>query len=86
MLFLIFTVFVDTAAGVWGLSDEERRQFVLFNTGVGCVCGYVLDKPCLLKHYRHYLLLCLAVPPVISFYIRTQSPFSVSDNASANFG
>lgn len=42
-------------------------------------------KP-ILKQYRHHLLPCLAVPPVISFYIRTESPFSVSDNASANFG
>lgn len=42
ILFLIFMVFVDTAAGVWGLSEEERRQFMLFSTGVGCVCGHVL--------------------------------------------
>lgn len=41
---------------------------------------------CLFQHYRHHLLPCLAVPPVIRFYVRAQSPFSVSDNASANFG
>lgn len=39
MLFLIFMVFVGTAAGVWGLSEEERRQFMIFSTGVNVSVG-----------------------------------------------
>lgn len=104
ILFLSFMVFVDFAAGIWVLSEEERKLLMLFNTGV-CVCLCACSaskavlmisgvfswkrmgtKPCLLQHYRHHLLPCLAVPPVIRFYVRAQSPFSVSDNASANFG
>lgn len=30
-------VFVDFAAGIWVLSEEERKLLMLFNTGV-CVC------------------------------------------------
>lgn len=37
MLFLIFIVIVDIAAGIWGLSEEERRQNMLFNAEV-CMC------------------------------------------------
>lgn len=41
-LFLIFVVFVDIAAGIWVLSEEKRRQCMLFNTGICmrlCACS-----------------------------------------------
>lgn len=40
--FLIFVVFVDIAAGIWVLSEEKRRQCMLFNTGICmrlCACS-----------------------------------------------
>lgn len=100
MFFLIGTVFVDVAAGIWGLSEEEKAVYAFQHYVCERVLHvrpcypylvfFLLDKkgttPCHLQHYRHDLLPCLAVLPVIKFYVRAQSPFSVSDNASANFG
>lgn len=97
---LIGTVFVDVAAGIWGLSEEEKAVYAFQHYACERVLHvrprypylvfFLLDKkgttPCHLQHYRHDLLSCLAVLPVIKFYVRAQSPFSVSDKASANFG
>lgn len=98
--FLIGMVFVDVATGIWSLSEEEKAVYAFQHCA--CVhvphvrpCYRYLvffcwkrmgATPCRLQHYRHDLLPCLAVLPVIKFYVRAQHPFSVSDNVSVNFG
>lgn len=75
----------NTKACMW-LHACSACKAVLLISGIFFAGKEWVPNPLFFSTTGHHLLPCLAVPPVIRFYVRAQSPFSVSDNASANFG